>query len=489
MKLKIKEINFSAGKPIAMISEEFARKSTIHVDDRLYIRKNGKFAIAVVDITKGVLKENEIIVSIEVAKKLELNKRDFVSCSIAQKPESTEVIFKKLNNNSLTKKEIKQIVQDIVDNLLTEAEIAYFISSVYKSGMSLEETISMIEAIVETGKKLNLKQKIISDKHSIGGVPGRTTPIIISICAAAGLVIPKTSSRAITSPSGTADAIEILCKVDFSMEEIKEIVKKTNACLVWGGALNLAPADDKLIQVEKIINLDPEPQLLASIISKKISVGAKYVVIDIPYGKNTKVNLKQAKILEKKFLKIAKHFNINLKCSLNKIEEPLGNGIGPYLEIKDVLDVLSRKDSCYKLEQRSLEIAGVLLELTKKAKPNQGIKLAKEILDSGNAYKKFKEIVKAQKGNINNKPETNVFSKIISSNKSGKIKNINIKALNNLARIAGCPINKQAGIYLHKHLNQKTKIKEKILTIYAETKPELEHALEYYNKTKPIEVR
>jgi len=484
MKLKVKFLKLSAGRPVAILHKKFAEKSSIHVDDRIFIQKNNKKVAAVVDVASGLLKENEIVVSTEIIKTMNLKENDLVKINQASKPESLEIIHKKLAGKRLTSSDFRKIMDDIVSNELTESEIAYFISGVYEKGMTLKETAEMIKAIVSSGKKLDIKGEI-ADKHSSGGISGRTTPIIVSICACTGLIMPKTSSRAITTASGTADALEVICKVSFSIKEIKNILRKTNACLVWGGSLNLAPADDKIIQVERLLNLDPEPQLLASILAKKLAVNAKYVIIDIPYGKNAKLNKTQALRLKKKFLVLGKHFGIKLECSLNKTEEPLGNGIGPALEIRDVIKVLKRQDSCYKLEKRSLELAGKLLELTGKAKKNSGMKLAKEILDSLQAYKKFLSIIKAQKGNINHIPLAK-YKKDIFSTRKGKISQVNIKEINNLARIAGCPLDKTAGLYLHKHVNDKITKGEKILTIYAESKTELKEALKYYEKTKPV---
>ncbi|RLG13066.1 thymidine phosphorylase, partial [Candidatus Pacearchaeota archaeon] len=412
----------------------------------------------------------------------------WVDIELTTKPESLDLIKKKMECKMLNKKELEEIIKDIVKNRLTEAEIAYFVSSVYKCGMSLKETVNMTKAIVDSGKKLNLKGKVI-DKHSIGGIPGRTTPIIVPICSSLGLKMPKTSSRAITSPAGTADSLEVICKVDFSIPEMKKIIKKTNACMVWGGSLNLAPADDKIIQVEKLLNLDPEPQLLASIIAKKLAVDANCILIDIPYGKNAKVSKYKAKKLEKKFKKLAKYFKIKILCDLKEVKEPLGNGIGPALEMRDAIKVLRREDSCHLLEKRSLELSGKLLEMAGKAKKGSGFKLAKKILDSGLAYKKFLEIIQAQKGNLHKLKKEAKYKYPIKTKITGKIKEIEIQKLNMLARIAGCPLDKFAGIYLHKHLNEKVKKGDTILTIYSESKKELKEAVKYYKKTKPIKFK
>jgi len=484
VKLKVKFLNLSAGRPVAILNKRFAEKVSIHVDERISISHSGEKIIAVVDIAEDLLREDEIALSTEIISAMKLKERDIVSIDLAEKPESLGFIYKKLNGEKLNGKELSAIIGDIVKNNLTESEIAYFVSAVYKCGMTFEETLNLIKALLETGKELGLKGEV-ADKHGTGGIPGRTTPIIVSICAAAGLLMPKTSSRAITTPAGTADALETVCKVDFSVESIRKILKKTNACMVWGGSLNLAPADDKIIQVERLLNLDPEPQLLASIIAKKLAVNAKYVLIDIPYGKYAKFNKKEAFELAKKFRKIGKYFKIKLECDLKEVNEPLGNGIGPVLEIKDVIKVLRRQSSCHKLEQRSLELAGRLLEISGKAGKREGKKLAKKILDSGLAYKKFLQIVKAQKGSIDGIGEADYKQDIISE-KSGRIEEINIKEINNLARIAGCPLDKYAGVYLYKHLSDKVSKGEKILTIYAESETELEEAVKYYRKTKPI---
>jgi len=484
MKLKVKFLKISAGRPVVIINKKFAEKLSIHVDDRLRLLHGSKKIVSVVDIASGFVAEGEIIVSTEIVHCLSLKEGDYVDLEISLKPDSIALIHKKLTCQHLSRSELKEIIQDIVDNALTEAEIAYFISGVYSCGMSMEEIVNLTKALIETGKTLELSGKT-ADKHSIGGVPGRTTPIIVSICAAAGIKIPKTSSRAITSPAGTADAMEVICRVDFSIPEIKKIVKKIGACIVWGGSLNLAPADDKIIQVEKLLNLDPEPQLLASIIAKKLSIGAKIILIDIPYGKNAKVTKKEAFELKRKFEAIGRHFKIKLKCSLKSVEEPLGDGVGPALEIKDVIKVLKRESPCHLLESRSLELAGELLELAGKVKKGKGYALAKEILESKLAFKKFEQIVKAQQGRLNSIGLAK-YSSEIKSERNFTIKEIATQEINTIARIAGCPLGKYAGIFIHKHVHDKVKKGEPLLIIYSENETELKEAVKYYKKTKPV---
>ena len=485
MQLKVKFLRLTAGRPVAILHKKISEVAGIHVDDRILIRKNTRKIIAVVDIAIGVFEKDDLAVSTEISDGLGLKEGDIVEVEIAPRPESISIISKKLKCSKLNEKEIKRVMGDIVKNALTESEIAYFISAIYKCGMTEKEVREMTKAIVETGKKLNLHKKLVVDKHSIGGIPGRTTPIVVSICAAAGLTMPKTSSRAITSPSGTADALEVICKVDFTIPEIKRIIHKTGACMVWGGSLGLAPADDKIIQVERLINLDPDEQLLASIMAKKIAMGSKFVLIEIPYGKYAKVNKKEALKLERKFKSLAKSFKIKIRCLLIKTKQPLGNGIGPALEIKDVISVLKGEKGNELLKSRALALAAEILEMSGKSRKGQGIKLASEILDSGKAFSKFKQIIQAQQGRLNGIKEARL-NYIIRAKRYCKIIEIDIKKINNLARILGCPADKFSGIYLWKHLNEKIKKGDKILTFYSESKSELKEGIKFYNKNKPL---
>lgn len=422
----------------------------------------------------------------EVIEYLKLKKGNILDVSLALESRSSVSIAKKLGGQMLSKKEIYEIVSDIVNNALTEAEIAYFVSGVYENGMTLRETIDLTEAMYKTGEVINWGRKDIADKHSIGGIAGnRTTPIVVSICSSLGVIMPKTSSRAITSAAGTADVIETIANVDFSVSKLKNIVEKTGACLAWGGSLGLAPVDDKLIRVERLLNLDPESQLIASILAKKLAVGSKYVLIDIPYGKNAKVNEKRAVQLKKKFLLVGKHFRLKIKVVLTDGSQPIGNGIGPVLEMQDVIRVLKRENSPRDLEEKGIYLAGEVLEIAGKAEKGKGKQLAREALYSGKAFKKFDEIISAQgKKFVDFRPAKFKFE--VKSKKNGKISFIDNKKINLLGRILGCPADKIAGLYLHKHVSDFVKKGEPLITLYAESDQKLKEAVRFYNESKPI---
>ncbi len=493
MELKVKFLKWSAGIPVAMLNQKTAKKIGVHVQDKISIKTLSKYPkelSTIIDTVTGFIKKDEIAVSSELSKRLGLRKGQKVDISISLNSKSLFFIKKKLNNKKLSREEIKEIIKDIVNNSLSEAEIALFVSGMYKNGMDLKEITYLIDAILSSGNKLSFHNKIVGDKHSIGGIAGnRTTPIVVSICASAGIIMPKSSSRAITTPAGTADVIETICPVEFTIKELKKIVKKTKACLIWGGSLGIVPADSKIIQVEKILGIDPEAQLLASIMSKKLAMGSKYILIDIPYGKTAKVDKTKALKLKRKFEQLGKHFKVKLKVVLTTADEPMGSGVGPALELIDVIKILNPNERGPEdLEKKSLFLAGELLEMTKKAEKGKGIEMAKKILVSGKAFEKFKQIIEAQGGSLKEiKPAK--FRKNILAKKSGRIFEIDNKKINNLARVAGCPADKFAGLYIYHNLKEKVKKREVILTIYSESKSRLNQALKFYKDKKPIKIR
>lgn len=491
MRLKVKVLRFMAGRPIAVLNHSTANRMNVHIGERIELSKYADTIVSIVDVSKDLIEKDEVAVSQEILESLNIKENDEVEVSLASKPQSTFFIKKKMDGQVLVKEEIYSIIKDIVDNALTEAETAYFVAAVYKNKMTNTETEALISAMVSAGKRLSF-DGVVVDKHSIGGIAAnRTTPIVVSICASAGLVMPKTSSRAITSAAGTADVLESIARVEFNTNELKAIVKKTGACLAWNGILGLSPADDKLIQTERILGLDPEAQLLASVLSKKIAVGSKHILIDIPFGASAKVTKERALDLKKKFEYFGKRFGLNLRCVLTNGEQPIGKGIGPLLEIRDVIKVLKQEKDCPKdLEKKALFLASQIFELCGKVKKGKGEHLANEILVSGKAMHKFKEIIEAQSGKVPSLEEIESrlgkLKKNILAEKNFKLKSIDNKAMNTIASVAGSPMDKGSGIYLYNHIKDSVKKGDKLITIYSDSKTRLDNALELYEKLQPI---
>lgn len=375
-------------------------------------------------------------------------------------------------------------MDEIAKNRLGEVLTTYFTASGYAKGFTNKELYYLTKAMVETGEKLKFSG-IVADKHSIGGIPGtRTTLIVVPIIAAAGFKIPKSSSRAITSPGGTADDMEVLAPVTIPKEKIYEVVKKTNACIVWGGSFGIAPADDAIITVEKPLLFESYDKILVSVMAKKIAFGSNHIVIDIPYGKTAKVHKKKDAIgLKEKFQYLAREFGVEIKVLVHKTDETLGKGIGSILETRDAIRVLQQKPNRpLDLENGSLLLATELLRLclNHSPKPFQNKirkqyencdNWAKEILESGLAFSKMQEIIKAQGGNPDIDSEDlrpGNFSENITARRSGTVKETNIKNITSLAKALGSPEQKGAGIYLHKKNGEKVDKGEIIYTIYSE---------------------
>ncbi|MCK5321062.1 thymidine phosphorylase [Candidatus Pacearchaeota archaeon] len=492
MKLKIKNLNWLAGRPVAILNDKTAKKMNVFANDRVAIT-NSKKVYAIVDIFPKVIRKNQIGLSKELSDVLELKDRSYVKVSTSELSDATFLIKKKMQGKQLTKEELYYLISEIVHNNLTEAEIAYFTAAEKLNGMSVKEMINLTKAMVKTGAKLKFGGKYTADKHCIGGIAGnRTTPIVVAICAAAGLVIPKTSSRAITSASGTADVIETISKVELSIEDLKSTVQKTGACLAWGGSLGLAPSDDKIIRVERLLNLDIEPQLIASIISKKVAAGSKYILIDIPYGKGAKIStLEKAKKLGIKFQEVSRSFKLKIKVVCTKGSEPIGNGFGPTLEMLDILLVLQNSPNLPDdLKEKSLFLSAELLKL---CNIKNARKKAEDILASGKAYEKFKEIINAQNGKKDFNKRINSLQlarhkKIIRAKRNGKITEISNEGINSLCRVLGTPETVSSGTYLHKHVG-KIKKGESILTLYTESRTKMKEALKFLKEFKPIKIR
>ncbi len=490
MKLKAKNLRWLAGRPVVILSPATAKNLNVHVNERVGLLYLSKKFYAVVDIFSELVKENEIGLSEEILSFIQIKNGSSVDVFPADAFLGGQIIKKKLLGERLTDKEILLLISEISQNNLTESEIAFFISAEKNHGMSKRELIALTQAMIKTGNKLSINKKIVADKHCIGGIAGnRTTPLVVSICACAGLTLPKTSSRAITSAAGTADTIETISRVEFSQKELMSIVERAGACLVWNGSLNLSPSDDKIIHVERLLNLDVEPQLIASIMSKKISAGSNHVLIDIPYGGGKMGNIEKAKKLGRKFEMIGRKFKIKLKAVYTKGDQPIGNGIGPVLEMIDILNVL-RGDGPEDLKEKSIYLSSCLMKLC-------GIKnyemKAREILESGKAYEKFKEIINAQNGKEDfeeriKKIKLAKFSKTFAASADGQIRYINNKKINLLCRILGAPQTKTAGVYLHKKLGKISK-GEKIITMYSESKDKLKDSLKYFQEFEPIVLR
>jgi AMP phosphorylase len=474
----------AGGKCIVILNRQDAEFLGVHALERVRIEYRKKSIVAIVDISERFAKQGEILLCEKAAKDLKLKGGEEVSIKIEPQPESVNYIKQKIAGLRLSAKKIEKIVRDVVERKLSDVEIAAFLTALHIRGISMDEAENLSRAMIKTGKNLNLGKRLIVDKHSIGGIPGdKTSLLLVPIVASIGLTIPKTSSRAITSPAGTADRMECLANVEFAIEEIEKIVRRTNGCIVWGGALELAPADDLFIQVEFPLGIDP--MLFPSIMSKKKAVGAKYVVMDIPTGRGAKVKtIGEAHELAESFIELGKRLNMQVVCGITFGEQPLGHAIGPALEAKEALLTFQGKGA-EDVIKKVTSLAGILFELVGKGNS----KLALKILQSGKAEKKLREIIAEQGGNSRVKPEEIPLGEekaTVVAKKAGKVLWINNHEIALLAKMAGAPKYKGAGIWLHKKIGDNVKEGEKLFTIYSEKLSKLERTLKFLEEIEPI---
>jgi len=489
--LSVKMFLISTGKMVCVLNEKNAKEFGLLVGDRVELSFKKKKCVAVVDITKESVPENHIGLYREVTDVLGVNGKDQINVKATGNIKSVDFIKKKMRGEKLSEAEIKEIVKDISEERLSEIESVAFVSAVFMRGLDLDETIFMTKALIADGKRLSFSKGPIVDKHSVGGCNGRATMIIVPIVAAAGLYMPKTSSRSITSAAGTADSMEILAPVNLDMAKIKAITKKVGAVICWGGTVDLAPADDKIIKIEHPLSLDPEGQVIASVLAKKASVGSRYVAIDLPVGPYVKIKDKETAMrMAKKFVQVGKEVGIEVEAVITDGEDPSGPAFGAALEAKYALEVLEGKhfDS---LAQKSCELAGVLFEMVGVTKAGEGYDKAVEILQSGQALDKMKEIIRAQGGKIFSSeqiPISNLCQDIFST-EDGIIQELNTRELTRIARLAGSPANKYAGLMLNKSRGDKVKKGDLLFTIYSEQKQKLESAQEYATENNPFKFK
>jgi len=404
--------------------------------------------------------------------------------------DSIELVRKCLRGKKLTKDEFKKILSDALSNKLPDVALAAFIVRQELKPFTLDEIADLTLAMVETGETVDFGPDTV-DKHSIGGVPGnKVSLLIVPIIASTGLKIPKTSSRSITT-IGTADTMEVLAPVDLSLEEVIEVVNRTNGCLVWGGSLNIAPADDLFIKkVESVLSIDPISQMLASIMAKKMAMGVRYLVIDIPQGRGTKVEtIEDAMRLAQMFVTLGQKLGVDIEAAITYGDQPVGHAVGPALEAKEALTTLEGNIVSTSLVEKATGLAGMLLEMTGRVSKGRGANVAKDILFSGKALKKMREIIEAQGGNPNVSADdipVGQYKEDIEAPADGYVVMIDNQAVIAIVRAAGAPQDKGAGVYLPKKGGRYVKRGETIMTIYSNNEARLDRAVALARTLQPI---
>lgn len=487
MHLQVNPLEIEAGGPlIVVMNKDDAANLGVISSDRIFIRQGSNQAICILNIsTESIL--GTLGIYREVTKKLNVATGDQVWVEPARRPESLDYIREKINGERLSSWKIETIVGDVVERHLSDVELAAFVTALYIHGSSMEETEALSRAMVWSGKTIDFGRSPILDKHSIGGVPGdKTTLIVTPVIASAGYTIPKSSSRAITSPAGTADRMETLAPVDLSFSRIREIVDEIGACIVWGGSIDLAPADDLFIRVEYPLSIDP--LLLPSILSKKKAMGSTHVVIDIPIGSTAKIkDINEAEKLASDFIELGRRFDMNIECAVTEGSQPIGCCMGPILEAREALGALYGQGT-HELIDKATHLSGILFEMVGET---NGKQYAHELIQKGKALEKMREIIQAQGGDPEVKPEDLVPGKYhydVLAPKNGLVLSFQNRDLVKIARSAGTPNSKGAGIELFAKIGDKVKEGKPLYRVYSESMTKLDNAIKLVETLTPLEI-
>ena len=489
--LKLKRMGIDTyDHPIIYMREDcpVCRSEGFEAPSRIVARLNGRNVITTLNVVKSeLLSTDEAGLSESAWELLGAREGDRVSLSHPEPLESLSHVRAKVYGKRLDDSAVDAVIRDVAARRYSDIHLSAFIAACAGDHLDASETIAITRAMVRTGESIAWSRGPIFDKHSVGGLPGnRTTPIVVAIAASAGLTIPKTSSRSITSPAGTADTMETLAPVDLDIPAMRRVVEREGGCVVWGGAMRLSPADDILIRVERPLDIDSEGQMVASILSKKAAAGSTHVVIDLPVGATAKVrDPAAARSLSAMLARVGAAVGLAVHVVVTDGAQPVGRGIGPALEARDVLAVLDgSSDAPLDLRERSVQLAGALLEMAGKAAAGHGGVLAGAILEDGRAWRKFQAICDAQGGM--RIPPKSAHTETITAARDGVVVGIDNRRLARVAKLAGAPVARAAGLDLHANVGSRVVREQPLFTVHAEAAGELAYALQYVATRPPV---
>jgi len=493
MAYKIKHIDIETSMKGILMREEDAEVLGLRMEDRVKVSFGNHSVTARVHITDTLVERGQIGVFENTYKELDLKDDSTISILPTGRPQSVDFIKKKMSGHELTKDEIYCIVEEITKGALSNIEITAYVAAIYTNPMSIREIEDLTRAMIDTGETIEFDRGPVFDFHSLGGSPGnKITLLIVPIVAANGLFIPKTCSRAISSAGGTADIFETVTSVCLSADKIKEVAEFVGGMIAWGGAVNIAPSDDIIIRVEYPLALDPHAQVIGSIMAKKKATGAEYLLLDIPMGKGTKVETMEiARKYASDFIEIGRRLGIQVECVVTYGGQPIGTAVGPALECREAFQALEGKEVSSSLIGKACALAGILLEMGKRAQPGEGRNLAEETIANGKALEKMKEIVKAQGGSPDVTSESIHVGKHtfdVVAHQEGYVSNIGNREIVKVVRAAGAPHDKGAGILFKNKLGHKVKKGDVIYTIFAENARKLEEAKAVALKLQPVDI-
>jgi thymidine phosphorylase len=450
---------------------------------KVEVRANGRRVLATLNVVDDprIVRCNEVGLSMDAFSQMGVSNGHPAMVAQAEPPSSIPALHRKIAGERLGREDFRAIVRDIAEHRYSKIELTAFVVASNQGELDREEVYFLTEAMSAVGQRLDWRERPVVDKHCIGGIPGnRTSMLVVPIVAAHGMLCPKTSSRAITSPAGTADTMEVLANVELPMDALSEIVREHRGCLAWGGTAQLSPADDVLISVERPLSIDSPGQMVASILSKKIAAGSTHLVLDIPVGPTAKVrSMPEAQRLRKLFEFVATRMNLDIDVVITDGRQPIGNGIGPVLEARDVMRVLENDPRAPNdLRQKALRLAGRMLEFDPDVRGGDGFAIARDILDSGRALARMDAIIRAQgaKPFDHNAPQLARLNFDVCAQAEGVVTAIDNLQLARIARVAGAPKVQGSGVDLLVKVGDVVSSGDVLYRVYADYPADLEFA-------------
>jgi thymidine phosphorylase len=457
---------------------------------KVEIRANGRRILASLNVVDDacIVGVNQLGLSEDAFVQLGVEDGHGIFISQAEPPSSIPALHRKIAGERLSRDDFRAIVRDIAEHRYSKIELTAFVVACNQGELDREEVYYLTDAMTAVGRRLDWREHPVVDKHCIGGIPGnRTSMLVVPIVAAHGMLCPKTSSRAITSPAGTADTMEVLANVEPPFGRLQEIVREHRGCLAWGGTSELSPADDVLIAVERPLSIDSPGQMVASILSKKVAAGSTHLLLDIPVGPTAKVrSMPEAQRLRKLFEFVASRLGLTLDVVITDGRQPVGQGIGPVLEARDVMRVLTGDPRApADLRQKALRLAGRMLEFDPDVRGGDGYAIARDILDSGRALTKMRAIIEAQ-GAKPFDPEAPGLAPLsfdIAAPSEGVVIGIDNLQVARIARLAGAPKVQGSGVDLLRKLGDEVKAGDVLYRVYAAFPSDLEFARQACERT------
>jgi thymidine phosphorylase len=494
--LRLRRMPIDSGRePLIYLPKQgpFVRSEELLDGGRVEISGGGRSLRGTVHAIEDgrLLARTEVGLSHAAFKELGLPEGAGVQIQRLEPPASINALRAKLRGDELDEGQIRSLIGDIVDGRYPEREVAAFLVAATR-GLTDNEVAALARTRFEFAEKMKWHEDIVVDKHSIGGIPGsRITMILVSLIAAHGLPIPKTSSRAITSAAGTADAMETLARVDLSVVDVQRVVDQARGCVVWNGQLNHSAVDDVMNAITRPLGLDSTRWAVASILSKKLAAGSTHIIIDLPYGPQAKLkSLREAQDIAALFERIGRKLGVLVEAHPTDGSQPIGRGIGPALEVRDVISVLeNRSEAPASLREKSLFFASRILAWDESVGSEARARLrAEELLTSGAARVALDRIVDAQ-GRRELQILPGSFSRVVKAERSGVVTEIDTWRIAGIARAAGAPSDLSAGIDIRSEAASNVREGDDLYVIRAGSEANAAMALSLASKSSGYVIR